>query len=128
MKIGIVGSRNFSNLTKLEEYMSKLPKDTIIVSGGGGKVDKKAEEIAKRLGFKTEIYPADWNNLTHPDAVIKVNKFGKKYDANAGHRRNEQIAIASDKIVAFWDGKSPGTASTLRFATKHNKPYEIIRP
>lgn len=128
MKIAIVGSRNFPSPEKIRKYMQALPKDTIIVSGGAPGVDLIAEKLADELGLQKEIYHADWNNLSEPDALIKTNKYGKKYDARAGHRRNSQIVQAADKIVAFWDGKSTGTQDTIKKANLSGKPCHVVKP
>ncbi|MFX4303025.1 DUF2493 domain-containing protein [Alicyclobacillus tolerans] len=110
LKIAIVGSRNFPHREKIEDYIKNLDKDIIIVSGGARGVDAIAEQTARQLGLKTEIYPADW----------------KKYGKSAGYRRNIQIAEALDRIVAFWDGKSKGTFHTIEIAKKQGKPVEIV--
>jgi hypothetical protein len=63
MKIAIVGTT--ANLSENEEkdmkqYISLVLKkyslDTIIISGGAKGVDTLALEIAKTLGFKTQVY------------------------------------------------------------------------
>ena len=42
--------------------------------------------------------------------------------------RNQQIVDSADRVVAFWDGKSRGTADTLRRAHAAGKPILIIGP
>ena len=37
------------------------------------------------------------------------------------------IVKEADIIVAFWDGKSPGTRSTYQAATKAGKPFVHIK-
>jgi YspA, cpYpsA-related SLOG family len=87
MKVAIVGSREYPNLSKVRPYIQNLPIDTIIVSGGARGLDKCAEKVAQGIGLQTEIYPADWH------------KFGKA----AGMKRNQQLVEAADRVVAFWD-------------------------
>ena len=41
-------------------------------------------------------------------------------------KRNAQIIAEADQVVAFWDGKSPGTRNTIDRAKRANKPLEII--
>jgi predicted Rossmann fold nucleotide-binding protein DprA/Smf involved in DNA uptake len=126
MKIAIVGSRDYKRLDKVRAFVASLPKDTVIISGGAAGVDLEAERAADKLGLKKEIFPADWNNLSHPDAVIRTNKFGKKYDAIAGHRRNKLIVESADLVYAFWDRKSSGTKNSIQLAQKMGKEVVIF--
>ena len=40
------------------------------------------------------------------------NSCHKKYGKRAGILRNRDIVDAADIVVAFWDGKSPGTKNS----------------
>lgn len=106
MKIAIIGSRNIKNIN-LKEYITNADE---IVSGGARGVDALAAEYAKQNGIKlTEFLP-------------EYNKYGK----GAPLIRNKQIVNYSDKIIAFWDGKSRGTAYTINYAKSINKAHQII--
>ena len=106
MKIAIIGSRNIKNIN-LEEYVTDADE---IVSGGARGVDTLSAEYAKQNGIKlTEFLP-------------EYDKYGK----GAPLVRNKQIVNYSDKIIAFWDGKSRGTAYTINYAKSINKAYQII--
>ena len=106
MKIAIIGSRNIKNIN-LKEYITNADE---IVSGGACGVDALAAEYAKQNGIKlTEFLP-------------EYNKYGK----GAPLIRNKQIVNYSDKIIAFWDGKSRGTAYTINYAKSINKAHQII--
>lgn len=109
MKIAIVGSREFPDMDLVREFVRSLPEDTIIISGGARGVDRVAEEEAKKLAMITEIYPADW----------------QQYGKRAGFLRNKQIVEAADMVQAFWDGKSKGTAHSIRLAKEAGKPVQI---
>jgi predicted Rossmann fold nucleotide-binding protein DprA/Smf involved in DNA uptake len=111
MKVAIVGSRAYPNLSKVRAYIQSLPLDTIIVSGGARGVDKCAEKVAESIGLQTEIYPADWH----------------KYGKAAGMKRNQQIVEASDRVVAFWDGESKGTKNTIDTAKKLGKEVTVFQ-
>lgn len=110
MKIAIVGSRDYRSPATVTDYVAALPVDTIIVSGGARGVDTWAERAARARGLAVEIYPANWD------------KYGKR----AGFVRNHDIVKAADKIVAFWDGQSRGTAHSIQCARTLNKELEII--
>jgi predicted Rossmann fold nucleotide-binding protein DprA/Smf involved in DNA uptake len=111
MRIAIVGSREYAKLDAVRKFVAELPADTVIVSGGARGVDSAAEQAARARGLEVKIFPALWG------------QYGKR----AGFLRNRQIVEASDKVVAFWDGLSAGTLSTIQLATDAKKPVEVIR-
>lgn len=111
MKVAIVGSRNYNNLEAVRKYVRALPKGTTVVSGGARGVDSVAEAEALACGLTVQSIPANWN------------KFGKR----AGPIRNKEIVEASDIVVAFWDGTSKGTRSTIGIARDLNKAVDVRR-
>lgn len=111
MNLGIVGSRSFGDYDLLKkEILNLYSIDSIkcIVSGGANGADKLAEKFADEYKLEKKIFLPDWN------------KYGKK----AGYIRNKQIVESSDKLIAFWDNKSPGTKITIDLAK--NKINVII--
>jgi hypothetical protein len=50
----------------------------------------------------------------------------KKYGKSAGYRRNKEMAEVADALVAFWDGKSKGTANMIDLMRKAGKPLKIV--
>lgn len=111
-KVAIVGSRDYPNKQAVIGFVNSLPPDSVVVSGRGRGVDTWAEQTAISRGLPTEIFPAEWD----------------KYGKSAGFRRNADIVKTCTRLVAFWDGKSKGTAHSVGLARKSNKPVEIIRP
>lgn len=111
MKIAIVGSRSFSNLKKVRDYISQLPSDTVIVSGGAAGVDRQAVGWAMVLGMETIEFLPNWD----------------KHGKSAGVIRNSEIVAMADKVVAFWDGQSRGTLDSINKAKAAGKPVEVIR-
>lgn len=109
MKYAIVGSRNFNDYellkTKLSEY-----DITYIVSGGASGADSLAEKYAKEFDIPIFIYYPEWE------------RYGKK----AGFVRNKLIVDASDVIIAFWDGISRGTSSTINYANQVKKTVIVV--
>lgn len=112
MKIAIVGSRNYPDRDAVAAYIRKLPADTVVISGGAKGVDTWVVDHASKRGLKTIIVPAQWN------------LYGKR----AGYLRNRQLVEEADKVVAFWNGDSPGTHHTINIADELDKPCEIITP
>lgn len=109
MKIAIVGSRKYQDLEKVIDYVKNLPEGTVIVSGGASGVDTVAENAARARGLGVISIKPDW----------------KTYGKAAGPIRNQEIVNQSDKLIAFWDGESRGTQSSIRFAQKKGIEVEI---
>ena len=87
MKVAIVGTRTYPDLEQVREYVRKLSREDIIVSGGAKGVDETAEDEARKLGMEVISVPAEWN----------------KYGRRAGLMRNDIIVAMADCVVAFWE-------------------------
>ena len=61
MNVLIAGSRNWSNVRTIQQYVDQLPDTVNIITGGAQGADWIAHEIATRRGLATEVYEADWN-------------------------------------------------------------------
>ena len=107
MKIAVIGSRNLK-VDNLEDY---LPADcTEIVSGGAKGIDECAAAYAKVHDLKlTEFLPQY-----------------EKYKRGAPIVRNKQIVDYADLVLAFWNGKSKGTLSVIRYCEKTGKQCKVI--
>lgn len=109
-KIAVVGSRDFNDYEYLKSRLLKhFKNDDVLVSGGCRGADKLAERFANEYDFSTEIFPAEWD----------------KYGRIAGFKRNKLIVEASDIVIAFFDGKSAGTNSTIKLAQDSGKTVKI---
>ncbi len=105
MKLAVIGSRTFTDF----KYLSKIlqfHECTQIISGGARGADSLAKQYAAEKGISYIEFLPDWDNQ------------GRK----AGIFRNIKIVDAADEIVAFWDGKSKGTAHSLELAEEAGKP------
>ena len=129
MKVAVIGSRGFTDYSVVKDYLDRLNAMhpiSVIVSGGAKGADSLGEAWADENGVAKCIYHAEWENLSHPDAVILTNQYGKRYDARAGHRRNRFIINDADLVLAFWDKRSKGTADAVGYAKSIGKPIKII--
>ncbi|KKL16418.1 hypothetical protein LCGC14_2495760 [marine sediment metagenome] len=125
MKVIIAGSRQIMNYQLVSAVISNtLSKYNIqiteIVSGCAGGVDTLGEQWALEHGVKVEPFPALWDDITVPNALIRTNKFGKQYNARAGFQRNEKMAQYGDVLIAVWDGESRGTRDMIKAAKSKN--------
>lgn len=107
MKLAIIGSRSLKNIV-LEQYVGVEVSE--VISGGAVGVDACAAEYAKRKGLKlTEFLP-------------QYNRYGRA----APIVRNKEIVDYADRMIVFWDGKSKGTLSVIKYAQKKGKLCQII--
>ena len=128
-KVAVVGSRSFKNYNFLSEQLTEIFKklsyeDVIIVSGGSGGADTLAEQYANENGLDTRIIKADWKDMSEP-CVVKRNTYGT-YNALAGFKRNKVVVDEADLIIAFWDGRSHGTADMIAAAKNEGKHLMVI--
>jgi hypothetical protein len=114
MKVVIAGSRTFNDFDFLVATMFRLfPKKDIIteiVSGAAKGADQLGEKWAKMVGIPIKQFPAEWN----------------KYGKSAGYRRNAEMALYCDSVVAFWDGKSKGTKHMIDIAKDNGLAVAIV--
>jgi len=115
MKVAVIGLRGFKDKDLLRSTLDGINGISQIVSGGAPGADRLGEEYADQRGIEKRIFSADLKNINHPQADVRV-KYGRKYDAAAGFRRNRTIIENADLVVAFWDQKSRGTQNSLEIA------------
>lgn len=114
MKIAIIGSRLFSGMSKISDYLDENLKslsDLTIVSGGAAGVDAAAKSYALKRNISFIELKADWRS------------FGRA----AGPVRNKKIVDMVDKVYAFWDGQSKGTLHVIEYAGKLGKPCLVLK-
>lgn len=113
-KIAVVGSRNFTDLELVNAVLDEIiqnDSNITIISGGARGADTLAEIFADTHHLPKIIIVPEWKRL------------GKR----AGFVRNQVIVDEADMVIAFWDGKSKGTESTIRIAKNSGKPIRVIR-
>lgn len=109
MRIAIVGSRTYPKLEEVRSYVSMLPSEAVIISGGARGVDVSAVDEAFRHGLKCVEFLPDYD----------------AHGKDAPKLRNKLIAHECDRMVAFWDGKSGGTANAIAWAIAYGRPVEV---
>lgn len=127
-RVIVAGSRRFNDYlsfsASIQDYVmiNDLSKeDTVFITGfASSGADKLIVDWCEQHGWDYLPVPAKWDELEAPGAFIKKNSSGKEYNANAGFDRNTAMAKIANKIIVFWDGKSPGTSHMLKVALKYN--------
>ena len=107
MRIAVIGSRGITAIDYAR--IGARPGDTP-VSGGARGVDYLAAAWARRNGI----------------AVVEHFPDYRHYGKAAPHVRNRMVVADADRVVAFWDGKSRGTKSTIDKAVLHGKRVDIV--
>ncbi len=118
MKVIIAGDR------ECEDYQFLLDAITEsgfqiqeVVSGTARGGDELGEQYAAMNNLKVMKFAAKWNDISHPQALVKVNQWGKQYNAKAGFIRNEEMAMYADALIALQpSGPTPGTQDMIKRA------------
>jgi len=101
MNVAVIGSRGFRDYTFLSKTLRQFSISKIISGGAYG-----ADSLARRFALVFRI---------------PLVEFKPEYELHgkvAPLIRNHSIISSADAVVAFWDGKSSGTAHALRIARK----------
>jgi hypothetical protein len=99
---------------------------TEVISGGAEGADKLAEEWANANDVPFREFAADWNDIHAEGAVIKINQWKKKYNVNAGFKRNSDMVEEADIVIALQpNGPTAGTMDTIKKGKKKGIPVHI---
>jgi YspA, cpYpsA-related SLOG family len=109
----VCGSRSWRDEGPIRRRLEALQRQhggrLTVVQGGAAGVDRLAEAVAVSLDIAVERYPADW----------------ARWGAAAGPMRNRaMLATGIDLVIAWWDGRSPGTAHMMSVAEAARVPVE----
>lgn len=113
------GSRGWTDADTIRErlaaIMDEWPVDADepeVIHGAAQGADTLIAEQALDLGFWVGPHPPDYK--THGKA--------------APHVRNDEMLARADMVLAFWNGKSRGTASVIKKARDRGIYLEVIFP
>lgn len=134
---GVVGSREYPDLAAVRAFVRSLPVGSTVVSGGARGVDTAAKWAAEKRKMRWRMYRPSQLPVADrkPDAewgILVVARGEVPYYlperfpsfAAAAFWRNDRIVQDADRVKAFWDGKSKGTANTIRLARAAGKLAE----
>jgi hypothetical protein len=120
-RVIIAGGRDFANYEFLEMACNELYENGApwtrrrdwdhILCGGAPGADRLGRRFGRERGIRVKEYPAPWE--THGKA--------------AGRLRNERMAEHADMLIAFWDGKSPGTKHMIETALARGLEVHVYR-
>lgn len=147
MKLVIFGSREFSTANaklSYEESKKKLSKEEMevlesfieevdraiktnnlevseVVCGEAAGADALGKLWAQKNNIPVKSFPANWNDINVPGAVVLTNKWGKQYNKLAGIQRNKDMHDYADAGLAMTKG-TPGTNNMISNYKKSGKP------
>ena len=119
IRFAVVGSRTLHPIggrphpdafAAVQRFIGALPDDAVIVTGGARGPDKWAEEAARARGLTVVVYHPNW----------------EKHGTRAGMIRNADIIGNADGVLAVYDGRSSGTAHSIRLAREKGKTLRIL--
>lgn len=114
MRVIVAGGRDFMDYAKMVGSLDKILSSVVVeclVSGGARGADALGERYAADRGHCVVRYPADWG----------------LHGKSAGPVRNRLMAANADALVAFWDGKSRGTADMISVAREMGLRVRVVR-
>lgn len=128
-RLAVVGSRKYQDMDTVTKYLDSIRKeygDFVLICGMEETgADGLGYRYAQANGLTIEEYPAPWDNLEVPGAVVRMNTYGRPYNVRAGFIRNTEMAERCTHVIAFWDGKSPGTKHMLETCKKLGRKMKV---
>ncbi len=113
--------RDYAPAELLQQLSESNPYGSLqVVSGGARGADAAGERWAKAAGVPVQRYPAAWDDISAPGAVVRTNRQGRPYNANAGFARNAVMAQNADAVLVMPGGR--GTDDMVRVAQKQGLP------
>ena len=132
MRLGVTGSRNYDNWQFVTSWLDRLHARygiDCLIHGAAKGWDWHSQAWAQRNRIPDDPYPADWDNITRPGAVVRRNRRGKLYDAAAGPYRNERMLREGrpEYAIAFPGGR--GTRDMMIRCWEYGlEPFVCRRP
>jgi len=91
--------------------VTSLPAGSSVITGSASGVDAAATKAARTRGLPVRVMPASFDELA---------------DASKSAARNQRLVDACDVLVAFWDGSSTGTRTTVERALDAGKEVHVF--
>jgi hypothetical protein len=133
MRVIVTGDRRWYDADLAKQVVNRLllryGPGLVIVHGAATGIDASFAEACDDLGVEQEPHRARWKDLKAAGAVIRCDRHGRRYNANAGPERNaEMVAAGAQMCVAFhrFLAGSRGTKDCVRRAIEAGIPTYLI--
>lgn len=111
LRVAVIGGRDFADRAVMERCLDNLSaslgRPRAIVSGGATGADRLAAAYARGRGIPLVEFKPDYAACRTPQERRVAPLL-----------RNARIIEAADVVIAFWDGRSRGTADALSRARR----------
>ena len=117
--IGIVGARKYKDRQSVEDLVTNLPKDCVIVTSGCDGVCTWTWQKAEERNMKVIVFKPDLTNIRSRFEVPKLY-----------YQRNRELIQSCDFVHAFISeegGYTGGTRFEVDYALKLGKPVKLHR-
>lgn len=129
MRLVVTGGRDFNDRDRIFAALDSLHARkpiSVLIEGEARGLDRWAKYWAIQRGVEVEPYPAPWDDIDHADAVVRMTRDGRLYDANAGPRRNQwMIDLGKPDFCLVFPGGT-GTADMRRRLVAAGIPFEEV--
>lgn len=114
MKLLVFGGRGYREPLIVFSALSHIDDRfgiKALIQGGATGADAMAFKWGERILGRKRCFTenADWKDLSHHDAVIVSDRWGRKYDRRAGMRRNALMLKKYDPSHGLQFPGGPGT-------------------
>lgn len=129
LRVLVCGGRDFHDHQRVWDTLDRIEAErgriAVVIHGNASGADRHAWTWG--IARKREVlgFPAHWQDISHPDAVIVTRGDDTKYDAKAGLRRNQRMLDEGrpDLVIGF-----PGGTGTADMLTKARRAgVEVIQ-
>src|SRR5258708_20883330 len=106
------GSRSIVDRELIDSKLKALPRCAVILTSRTNGASAAVRDATMRLGLRLEV----WTAMTdrYPTAE------------DAYFARDEEMIRSADRVLAFWDGESAGTAHELTYARRLSNPIDLV--
>jgi len=113
VKVLVTGSRGWTDARAIRKRFAALPDDTIVITGQAD----GADSLARAAALQRQLWVVD---------VPVLRPHWRRHGRSAGFKRNRvMLDLSPDVVLAFWDGKSPGTKGCIEEAIRLGVPVEV---
>jgi hypothetical protein len=112
LRIFAGGSRSIVDRELIDSKLKAVPRSAVILTSRTNGASAAVRDATMRAGLRLEV----WTAMTdrYPTAE------------DAYFARDEEMIRSADRVLAFWDGESAGTAHELTYARSLSKPIDLV--
>ncbi len=112
VRIFMGGSRAISHRAAIADCVDRLPGNALVLTSRTNGASAAVRDAVQKRGLQMEVWTARLDRYPTKEAAYFA--------------RDEEMIRSADRVIAFWDGCSSGTAYELDFARQIGKPVELV--